>query len=86
MCRSIVARVVAIDGAYAVVDADGVERRASTLVVPDLRPGELVLLGLGTVLGRVSAADAAALRAIESVQPLPAQSSPTHRPTAGRAT
>ena len=84
MCRSTVARVLAIDGGYAVVESDGAERRASTLLVPDLEPGDLVLIGLGTVLGRVTAADAAALRAIEPGPPI--QPAPSAPPAAGRAT
>lgn len=69
MCRSTVARVVALDGSDAIVEFDGVQRRASAMVVPDLSPGDLVLIGLGTVLGRVSTADLEALRAIESRAP-----------------
>ena len=66
MCRSSVARVVDIDGADAIVEFDGVRRRASALLLPDLAPGDLVLIGLGTVLGRVSPSDLAALRALEA--------------------
>lgn len=83
MCRSTVARVVALDGDDAIVEFDGVQRRASAMVIPDLTPGELVLIGLGTVLGRVSAADLEALRAIERRAPrsapqsaAPAESTP----------
>lgn len=71
MCRSTVGRVVALDGADALVDLDGVPRRASTLLIPDLVPGELVLVGVGTVLGRVSDTDLAALRALEADRPFP---------------
>lgn len=69
MCRSTVARVIELDGADAVVEFDGVRRRASNLLVPDLTPGELVLIGLGAVLGRVSPSDLEALRALESTLP-----------------
>ena len=58
-----------MDGSDAVVDFDGVQRRASALFVPDLMPGELVLIGLGTVLGRVTASDLEALRALEAGLP-----------------
>jgi hydrogenase maturation factor len=68
MCRSTVARVISIDGDDAVVEFDGVHRRASTLLVPDLVPGELVLIGLGTILGRVAPTDLDALRALEAGQ------------------
>ena len=69
MCRSTIARVISIDDGYAVVDVEGVRRRASTLLVPDLAPDELVLIGLGAVLGRVDAADLDALRALEAEVP-----------------
>jgi hydrogenase maturation factor len=61
MCRTTVGEVIAIEGDEAVVELGGLRRRAIALMVPDLRPGELVLVGLGTVLGRVDAADRAAL-------------------------
>ncbi len=70
MCRSTIGRVIAVEDGYAVVDLDGVRRRASTLLVPDLEPGELVLIGLGSVLGRVEPADLAALRALEAEIPI----------------
>ena len=66
MCRSTVARVVRLDGDQAVVAFDGVERRASSLLVPDLAPGDHVLIGLGAVLGRVASEDLDALRALEA--------------------
>jgi hydrogenase expression/formation protein HypC len=69
MCRSTVARVLALDGGDAIVEIDGARRRASMLLVPDLAPGDLVLIGLGTVLGRVSPADLDALRALEAGLP-----------------
>lgn len=70
MCRSTIGRVIAVEDGYAVVDLDGVRRRASTLLVPDLEPGELVLIGLGSVLGRVEPADLEALRALEAEIPI----------------
>lgn len=66
MCRSTVATVVSVDGSDAVVAFDGLHRRASALLVPDLVAGEAVLIGLGIVLGRVSAGDLAALRTLET--------------------
>jgi hypothetical protein len=44
-----------------VVELDGLHRRAMSLLVPDLEPGDLVLIGLGAVLGRVEAEDRDAL-------------------------
>jgi hydrogenase expression/formation protein HypC len=75
MCRSTVARVVAIDGSDAIVDFDGVRRRASVLLTPDVAVGDHVLIGLGTVLGRVAPSDLDALRALDGALPTP--TSPT---------
>ena len=61
MCRTTVGEVLSVEDGVAVVDLDGVRRKAISLMVPDLVPGELVLVGLGTVLGRVTPEDRAAL-------------------------
>jgi hydrogenase maturation factor len=61
MCRTTVGEVLSVADGVAVVDLDGVRRNAIALMVPDLVPGELVLVGLGTVLGRVTPADRTAL-------------------------
>lgn len=76
MCRSTVARVLAVHGGDAVVEMDGTRRRASTLLVPDIAVGELVLIGLGTILGRVAPADLAALERLE--RPWLATDRPAH--------
>jgi hydrogenase maturation factor len=73
MCQTAVGRVIAVEDGEAVVDLDGLRRRAICLMVPDLEPGDLVLVGLGAVLGRVEAVDRAALDRI--------QLQPTDRPT-----
>ncbi len=65
MCRTTIGEVIAVEGGEAIVDLDGLRRRAISLMVPDLQPGELVLVGLGTVLGRVEPADRAALAALD---------------------
>ncbi len=61
MCRTSVGVVLAVEDGVAVVDLDGIRRNAISLTVPDLVPGELVLVGLGAVLGRVTPEDRAAL-------------------------
>ena len=61
VCRTAVGEVMSVEDGVAVVDLDGVRRNAMSLMVPDLVPGELVLVGLGTVLGRVTPEDRAAL-------------------------
>jgi len=70
MCRSTVAVVVGRDGPDAIVAFDGVRRRASAVLMPDVAVGESVLIGLGVVLGRVSDADVDALRALEADRPI----------------
>ena len=61
MCVTAVGRVVAVEDGEVVVELDGLRRRAMSLLVPDLEPGDLVLIGLGAVLGRVEAEDRDAL-------------------------
>lgn len=74
MCRTTVGRVLAIEDGEVLVDLDGLHRRALSLLVPDLAPGDLVLVGLGTVLGRVDPDDRDALdhihRAAGTMPPL----------------
>lgn len=70
MCRSAVAIVHAVADGVAIVDLEGGERRrASTLLLPDVAPGDAVLIGLGTILGRVDPTDLDALRALEADLP-----------------
>ncbi len=65
MCQTSIGRVVAVEDGQAVVDLDGgLRRRAMSLMIPDLAPGDLVLVGLGTVLGRVDPEDRDALESI----------------------
>ena len=58
MCVSVLAQVVAVDAAEALVACDGVSRRASTRLYPDITVGEWVLVGAGTVLQRLTADEA----------------------------
>ncbi len=77
MCQTSIGRVVAVQDGQAVVDLDGGQRRnAMSLMIPDLAPGDLVLVGLGTVLGRVDPDDRDALETIG----LPPAGSPTTAP------
>ena len=50
MCLTAPARVVAVDGVMALVDLDGVSRRASLVLVPDAAVGDWVLVATGLVL------------------------------------
>lgn len=58
MCLDFPALVVARDGDVAVVLADGRRRRASTLLLPDVAVGDWVHVAVGTIIERLSAADA----------------------------
>jgi hydrogenase maturation factor len=66
MCLTTVGRVVSIEDGAAVVELDGRHRRALSLLVPDVQPGDLVLVGLGAILGRVDPADQVALHRIRN--------------------
>lgn len=50
MCLTMPARVIAVDGAWADIDVDGTRRRASTLPVPEVRPGDWGLVAAGTLV------------------------------------
>ena len=50
MCVTAPARVLAVDGETAIVDLDGVPRRASLVIVPEAAVGEWVLVATGLVL------------------------------------
>jgi hydrogenase assembly chaperone HypC/HupF len=62
MCLGFPGRVVAVDAAGAVVDVEGRRRRASTLLVPDVGPGDWVFVTAGTIVDRIDPAEAAAIR------------------------
>jgi len=61
MCIAYPGRVIAVDSGGATVVTNGRLRRAMTLVVPDVEPGDWVLVGSGTILRRLDAGDAAEL-------------------------
>jgi hydrogenase assembly chaperone HypC/HupF len=50
MCLTMPARVVELDGAWAVVEQDGIRRRASTLPAPDVQSGDWVIVAAGSVI------------------------------------
>jgi hydrogenase maturation factor len=72
MCRTTVGTVLAVEAGVALVELGGVQRSAIALTVPDLAVGDHVLVGLGTVLGRVTPEDRAVLEAID-LRPRPHQ-------------
>lgn len=54
MCSTVPALVLARDGDTVVVELHGGPRRLSALLVPELAPGDHCLVGLGTVLARLT--------------------------------
>ena len=63
MCLTAPVRVISIDGGVATVDAGGLRRSASTLVVPEVRPGDWALMTAGTLVRVLDPAVAAELAA-----------------------
>lgn len=59
MCIAIPARVVSVDADGAEVEMRGRRRRVSTILQPDLRPGESVLISNGMIVERLSEDEAA---------------------------
>jgi hydrogenase maturation factor len=62
MCLTQPATVLARFDDEVLVEIDGRNRLITNLVVPDLRVGDEVLVGLGNVLARITDAEAAAAR------------------------
>ncbi len=63
MCVGYPALVLEVDATGATVLADGHPRRASTLVVPDVAPGDRVYVASGTILERLDEREAAEIEA-----------------------
>jgi hydrogenase expression/formation protein HypC len=61
MCLTAPALVVSRTEATAVVEHDGRRRIASLLLVPEVRPGDWVVVGAGSVLRRLDPREAADL-------------------------
>ncbi len=64
MCISFPGRVLAVDGDGATVDLDGHRRRASTLLLPDVAPGDWVVVAAGTIVDRLDPHDAQDIRSL----------------------
>ena len=63
MCLTAPARVTAVGPEGATVLLGGRERRASTLVVPEVAVGDWVIVAAGTILERIDPLQAAQLTA-----------------------
>lgn len=59
MCLALPMRVIAIDGDIATIAAEGLEQRASLMLVPDAKPGDYVLVHAGFVISVLDEAEAA---------------------------
>ncbi|HEX5589362.1 MAG TPA: HypC/HybG/HupF family hydrogenase formation chaperone [Candidatus Limnocylindrales bacterium] len=62
MCISFPGTVVSVDEVGATVDQDGRLRRASTLLIPDIAPGDQVYVAAGTIVERLDPETAAGIR------------------------
>jgi hydrogenase expression/formation protein HypC len=58
MCLAVPALVKTIDGAQALVELGGVERRVSLALTPDVRVGDYVLIHTGFAIGVVDEEEA----------------------------
>lgn len=63
MCIELPGQVVEVDDTGATVIRDGRLRRASTLFMPDVAPGDWVYLAAGTIVRRLDPEEAAAITA-----------------------
>jgi hydrogenase assembly chaperone HypC/HupF len=64
MCLSFPGTVVDVDGGGALVETEGRRRRASTLLIPDVRSGDRVVVAAGTIVERLDAWEAAEIDAL----------------------
>jgi hydrogenase assembly chaperone HypC/HupF len=64
MCVAFPGRVVAFDHDGAIVDTEGRQRRASTVLLPRVAIGDWVVVSAGTILERIDEAEAAELRSL----------------------
>jgi hydrogenase assembly chaperone HypC/HupF len=63
MCVAFPGRVTEVDAIGATVDTEGRERRASTLLVPDVAVGDWVFVAAGTIVDRIDPDEAVMIRA-----------------------
>lgn len=62
MCLAFPGRVTEVAPDGATVSTEGRARRASTLLHPDVRPGDWVLVAAGTIVRRLDDVEAEAIR------------------------
>lgn len=64
MCISFPGTVIEVDPTGALVETDGRRRRASTLLLPDVCPGDRVVVAAGTIVERLDPSEAAEIDAL----------------------
>ena len=69
MCLTRAGLVVELRPDALVVDLDGQRQQITNLLVPEARIGDEILVGMGSALAILSAADAARLRELLSTDP-----------------
>jgi hydrogenase assembly chaperone HypC/HupF len=63
MCMTIPGRVQAVSAGTASVELEGRVREVSTILHPEVEPGDWVIVTAGTILERLDPAEAAFIRA-----------------------
>jgi len=58
MCLAIPGKVISIDGNTAMVDYGGVRKKASLLVLPDVKVGDMIMVRAGFAIAKVSEQEA----------------------------
>jgi hydrogenase assembly chaperone HypC/HupF len=81
MCIGFPGTVVAVDEFGATVDQEGRLRRASTLLIPDIAPGDHVFVAAGSIVERLDANEAELIRAtlLEAIAPERAEAEASER-------
>lgn len=62
MCIGFPGTVVSVDELGAIVDQEGRARRASTLLIPDIAPGDHVYVAAGSIVERLDPDEAELIR------------------------
>lgn len=58
MCLGIPAKVIKVEGNTAIVDYGGIRRRVDTLLQPDVKEGEYVIVHAGAIISKISEEEA----------------------------
>ncbi|MGQ4891514.1 MAG: HypC/HybG/HupF family hydrogenase formation chaperone [Candidatus Njordarchaeia archaeon] len=54
MCLGIPAKVLEVKGDIAVVDINGMKHEVDKLLMPDVNPGDYVIIHAGAIIGKIS--------------------------------